>query len=96
MSQQAARLDCTLADSGPALRVWYLGWRDYWAGRDYPFRFDCWSKVEQLNYEAGRLYAANVRAAGLDPAPWGGARNGVGAISRLCNRSVGQLGEPVP
>jgi hypothetical protein len=78
------------------MRVWWLGWRDFVAGRGFPFSFDRWMKVEQLNYEAGRLFAANIRAAGLSAPVWDGRGSGVGRIRSLCNKSVRAIGDPVP
>lgn len=94
---QGGNLNCRLGEVGSAaLRCWWLGWCDAWANRSFPFRYDRWHWTEQLNYESGRLYAANVRASGFRAPPWNGTRNGVGAISLLCDRSERRLGDPMP
>lgn len=89
--------NCALGSTDPSLlKVWWMGWRDAWAGRGFPFRFDQWRREEQLNYEFGRLFAVNVKNAGLAAPEWYGTRAGVGEVSRLCDRSVRKLGDPLP
>ena len=39
------------------------GWSDYRAGRPYRPEYETWSRIQQRNYENGRLRAANVKAA---------------------------------
>lgn len=46
------------------------GHNDYLAGRPYPREYDTWKEFEQRNYEAARLYAANMLAAGITPPVW--------------------------
>ena len=43
------------------------GVRDFLAQTPYPREYDTWSKVAQANYENGRLHAANMKLAGLQP-----------------------------
>lgn len=40
-----------------------MGWRDYRAGAPFPRDYDLWPRIEQRNYENGRLRAANYKVA---------------------------------
>lgn len=50
-------------------RAYLLGWQHGMNGADYPADFDAMLENTQQGYEAGRLDACNVKAAGI-PVPY--------------------------
>jgi len=62
-----------LADH-PAVIAAQAGYADLLAGKG----FDSWrfaDQIEQNNYEIGRLWALNIKIAGLDPPKWQRGKN---------------------
>ena len=46
------------------------GYSDARAGKGYPYAYDDWSEDEQLAYETGRLWLANLAQAALRAPAW--------------------------
>lgn len=62
-----------------------------------PFNPDFFpERQNQANYENGRLYAANMRAAGIEPPPWPKGANIPAKVKALMSRSIESIGDPTP
>lgn len=71
------------------------GYGDACAGQGYPYEYDDWSKDEQLAYETGRLWHANLRQAAIKPPAWR-MRDVPATLFDANQRAHDKVGSPIP
>jgi hypothetical protein len=72
------------------------GYTDARTGQGYPYEYDDWSEDEQLAYETGRLWLANLAQAALRPPAWRTQDAVPARLLELNQRAHDQVGSPVP
>ena len=75
----------------PAVIAAQIGYSDMVAGRP----FDIWrftDQIGQANYENGRLWALNIRMAGIDPPKWPKGKNLPALVRAMLAKSFDMVG----
>jgi hypothetical protein len=79
----------------PAVIAAQIGYSDMVAGR----AFDTWrftDYIGQTNYEIGRLWALNIRMAGIDPPKWQKGKNVPALVRAMLFKSFDTVGGCLP
>lgn len=73
------------------------GYLDALDGLPFPKRYDDLSVTNQMRYEFGRLAAANIKAASIQPPDWPAHYSGMPpAVRRAHIHAIAMIGTPLP
>jgi len=79
----------------PAVIAAQIGYSDMVAGRAFDTcRFTDY--IEQTNYEIGRLWALNIRMAGIEPPKWPKGKNVPALVRAMLLKSFDMVGGCLP